>query len=75
MTPPRFDENPGFLEGVEDLSVEKLAARRASFDNETAILEQCIAQIRELAAGYSGQIAAQYREIALLAEEIGDIRP
>ena len=52
-----------------------LTARRASFDNETAILEQRIAQIREQAAGYQGQIVAQDREIALFADEIRDIRP
>ena len=27
MAPPRFDENPGFLEGVEDRSVQKLVAQ------------------------------------------------
>ena len=48
--------------------------RKASFDNETAILEQRIAQIREQAAGYEGHIAAQDREIVLLSEEVRDIR-
>lgn len=51
------------------------AARKASFGNETAILEQRIAQIREQSAGYAGQIAAQDREIGLLADEIRDVRP
>ena len=50
------------------------AARKAAFENEIAILEQRVAQIREQAAGYEGHIAAQDREIALLAEEAGDIR-
>ena len=50
------------------------AARKASFDNETAILEQRIAQIREQASGYEGHIAAQDREIALLSEEARDVR-
>ena len=50
------------------------AARKASFDNEIAILEQRIAQIREQTAGYEGQIAAQDREIALLSEEARDVR-
>ena len=26
MAPPSFDENPGFLEGVEDLSIQELIA-------------------------------------------------
>ena len=71
---------PEWLLATDDADVlatqERIfAARKASFGNETAILEQRIAQIREQAAGYAGQIAAQDREIALLGEEIRDIRP
>lgn len=51
------------------------AARKASFDSEVAILEQRIAQLHEQAAGFEGQVAAQDRHVALLAEEIDDIRP
>lgn len=49
-------------------------ARKASFDSEVAILKQRVAQLREQAAGYHGQIAAQDRQVALLADEIRDIR-
>ena len=62
-------------DGVRATQERIFAARKASFDNETAILEQRIAQIREQAAGYEGHIAAQDREIALLSEEARDIRP
>ncbi|MXW47254.1 MAG: HlyD family type I secretion periplasmic adaptor subunit [Gammaproteobacteria bacterium] len=49
-------------------------ARKASFDSEVAILERRIAQLREQAAGYEGQIAAQDRHVALLDDEIGELR-
>lgn len=49
-------------------------ARKASFDSEAAILRQRIAQLREQAVGYEGQIAAQDRHVELLAEEIRDVR-
>lgn len=49
-------------------------ARKASFDSEAAILKQRIAQLREQTVGYEGQIAAQDRHVALLAEEIRDVR-
>ena len=62
-------------EGVRATQERIFAARTASFDNEIAILEQRIAQIREQAAGYEGHIAAQDREIALLVEESRDVRP
>lgn len=67
----RTPEDDGVLATQERI----FAARKASFDNATAILEQRTAQIREQAAGYEGHIAAQDREIALLSEEAGDIRP
>ena len=61
-------------DGVLATQERIFAARKASFANETAILEQQIAQIREQAAGYEGHIAAQDREIALLSEEARDVR-
>lgn len=66
----RMSDDDGILATQERI----FAARKASFDNETAILEQRIAQIREQALGYKGQIAAQDREIALLSEEARDVR-
>ena len=67
----RMPDDDGVLATQERI----FAARKASFDNEIAILERRIAQIREQAAGYEGHIAAQDREIALLSEEARDIRP
>ena len=67
----RTSDDDGILATQERI----FAARKASFDNEIAILEQRIAQIREQTAGYEGHIAAQDREIALLSEEVSDIRP
>ncbi len=50
------------------------SARKASLNSEVAILEQRIAQLHEQAAGFEGQIAAQDRHVALLADEIRDVR-
>lgn len=61
-------------DGVLATQERIFAARKASFDNEIAILDQRVAQIREQAAGYEGHIAAQDREIALLSEEAGTVR-
>ena len=50
------------------------AARRASFETEAAIVEGQAAQLRQIAAGLAGQIAAQDRQLTLLAAEIRDVR-
>ena len=49
-------------------------ARAESLDNRTAIYRQRIAQLREEATGVTQEIAAQDRQIALLANEVESIR-
>lgn len=49
-------------------------ARAQSLQTRVAIHQRRVAQLREEASGYRQHIAAQDRELALLAEEIADVK-
>ena len=38
MAPPRFDENPGFLQGVENLPVQELVTQPGVESLDVAVL-------------------------------------
>jgi len=69
---------PGVLTDADDLDATELIqaqvnifnGRRASFEGQTAIMEQRIKQIQEEIRGLEGQIAAQAEQLVLTEDEI-----
>jgi HlyD family secretion protein len=61
---------------VETLAVQRrlFAARWRAYDSATAVLQKRVAQYREDIAGNEAQLAATTRRLALLEEELGNVK-